>query len=56
MALAFAISRKFVTSVIIGATSVAQLKADIDSADLHLDSKILEEIEKIHIQWPDITH
>ncbi len=56
LALAFAISREFVTSVIIGATSVDQLHADIDSADVVLSESILSEIEKIHQQFPDITH
>lgn len=56
MALAFAISREFVTSVIIGATSVEQLKIDIDSAEVHLDKKVLGEIEKIHTAMPDVTH
>lgn len=55
MALAFAISRNFVTSTIIGATSLEQLKADIDSADLRLSDEILNEIEKIHTKYPDIT-
>lgn len=55
MALAFAISRNFVTSTIIGATSVEQLKADIDSADVHLSDEVLSEIEKIHTEFPDIT-
>lgn len=56
LAIAFAISREFTSSVIIGATSVEQLKIDIDSADLHLSRELLGEIEKIHATMPDVTH
>lgn len=56
MALAFVRSRSFVTSVIIGATSLEQLKIDIDSADLQLSDAIQAEIEKVHAEIPDITH
>jgi aryl-alcohol dehydrogenase-like predicted oxidoreductase len=56
LALAFVISREFVTSVIIGATSVDQLKSDIDSAEIHLSREILDEIENIHRHYPDVTH
>lgn len=55
MALAFVKSRDFVTSTIIGATTMEQLKADIDSADLVLNDKILSEIEDVHANFPDIT-
>jgi len=56
MAIAFAMSRPFTTSVILGATSVEQLKTDIDSVDLKLTAEILDEIEKIHTTMPDLTH
>ena len=36
MAIAFAVSRPFVTSTIIGATTMEQLKTDIDAAELKL--------------------
>ena len=36
MAIAFAVSRPFVTSAIIGATTMDQLKTDIDAAELNL--------------------
>ena len=56
MAYAFAISRDFMASVIIGATNLEQLKIGIDSADVVLPQKVLEEIEKIHLLMPDVTH
>lgn len=55
MAIAFVLSREFVPSVIIGATNLEQLKAGIGSADVELSDKILEEIEKIHHGFPDVT-
>ncbi len=53
MAVAFAVSREFVTSVIIGATDTKQLKTDIDGSDLKLPSALLEDIEKIHLDYPN---
>lgn len=55
MALAFVIGRDFVTSTIIGATTMEQLKTDIDSADLKLTDKVLSEIEQVHYDFPDVT-
>lgn len=48
MALAFVNSRPFVTSNIIGATTMEQLQANIASADLELPDSVLEGIEAIH--------
>ena len=56
MALAFALSREFMTSVIVGATSLEQLKIDIDAADITLSQKVLDEIEAVHREFPDVTH
>ena len=56
MALAFVISREFVTSVIIGATKLEQLTSNIASADVTLSDKVLAEIEKVHTEFPDVTH
>lgn len=53
MALAFVNSRPFVTSNIIGATSLAQLKADIDSIDVKLTQEVLDGIEAIHRDQPN---
>ncbi|MCK5521521.1 MAG: NADP(H)-dependent aldo-keto reductase [Thiomargarita sp.] len=53
MALAYVNSRSFLTSNIIGATTMEQLKADIASIDLELEDVVLEAIEAIHKQHPN---
>ena len=53
MALAYVNSRPFLTSNIIGATSMKQLKENIGSIDITLTSVILEGIEKIHNEHPN---
>ena len=53
MALAFVNSRLFVTSTIIGATTMSQLKENIASIDVNLSNEVLESIEKIHISFPN---
>ena len=53
MALAFVNSRPFVTSNIIGATDLNQLKENIDSIEVELSQEVLNGIQKIHMQIPD---
>ncbi|WP_374973194.1 NADP(H)-dependent aldo-keto reductase [Spongiibacter marinus] len=53
MALAFVTNQPFVTSNIIGATSMAQLKSNIDSAELVLSDALMEGIEAIHTAQPN---
>ncbi|NNJ88781.1 MAG: NADP(H)-dependent aldo-keto reductase [Eudoraea sp.] len=53
MALAFVTSRPFLTSTIIGATSMEQLKENIGSIDLSLSDELLKEIDAIHNENPD---
>jgi aryl-alcohol dehydrogenase-like predicted oxidoreductase len=48
MALAFATSRPFVTSTIIGATTPDQLAANIASLDVTLSDEVLHDIETAH--------
>ncbi len=48
MALAFVNERQFLTSNIIGATQMEQLKSNIASIDLKLDKEILKKIEAVH--------
>lgn len=50
MALAYVTSRDFVTSNIIGATSIAQLRENIGSATLELSDELLAEIERLHVE------
>lgn len=53
MAIAFAVSRPFVTSVILGATTLAQLRTDIDGGLSTLDPEVLNDIEQIHLTYPN---
>lgn len=53
MALAYVNSRAFLTSTIIGATTMAQLKSNIDSIKLTLAANVLEAIETIHLEHPN---
>jgi aryl-alcohol dehydrogenase-like predicted oxidoreductase len=53
MALAFVTSRPFVTSNIIGATTIEQLEENIESIHISLSDQILDEIEAIHVQQPN---
>ena len=53
MALAYVNSRSFLTSNIIGATTMAQLKTNIASIDLELEKEVVETIEAIHQQHPN---
>ncbi len=51
MALAFVNSRPFVGSNIIGATTMAQLKSNVDSINLTLSADVLEQIDQIGVQY-----
>ncbi len=53
MAIAFTLSRRFVTSTIIGATTLEQLANDFAAADLVLAAEVEEAIEAIHVANPN---
>jgi len=53
MALAFVTAQPFVTSNIIGATSLAQLDCNLASSKLKLSAEVLEGIEAIHRAQPN---
>lgn len=53
MSLAFIKQQFFVTSTIIGATNLDQLKENIDAFDLVLSEEVLQGIEDIHRQQPN---
>ncbi|MFN4263998.1 MAG: NADP(H)-dependent aldo-keto reductase [Thioalkalivibrionaceae bacterium] len=53
MALAFVNRQPFVTSNLIGATNMAQLRENIGSIDVQLDDDLLTAIEAIHQRYPD---
>ena len=53
MALAFVTQQPFVTSNIIGATSIEQLNENIDSIHLTLNDEILKAINEVHAEIPN---
>ena len=53
MSLAFVNSRSFLTSNIIGATNMEQLKENIKSINIKLHKEIIEEINSIHKNNPN---
>jgi aryl-alcohol dehydrogenase-like predicted oxidoreductase len=53
MALAYLHGRAFLTSTIIGATSMDQLRDNIDSIAVELPAEVLEAIELIHCEHPN---
>ena len=53
MALAFVRQKWFVSSTIIGATTLQQLEEDIDSASVCLREDLLAEIDSIHQRFPN---
>jgi len=53
MALAFVHSRPFLTSTIIGATTMQQLQTNIASMDVILSDEVIAGIQDIHIRYPN---
>ena len=52
MALAFCLTRPFMTSVLIGATSMEQLRTNIAAASVTLPDEVLTGIDAIRRKWP----
>ncbi|WP_099866240.1 aldo/keto reductase [Pararhizobium haloflavum] len=52
MALAFCLTRPFMTAAIIGATSMSQLRTDIAAIDLTLDQSVLDDIQAVYRRFP----
>jgi aryl-alcohol dehydrogenase-like predicted oxidoreductase len=53
MAIKFCEIQPFVTSVIIGATKMEQLKSNIDSVNINLDKEIIKKIGEIQRRYPN---
>jgi aryl-alcohol dehydrogenase-like predicted oxidoreductase len=51
MALAFVRQQPFVASTLLGATTMEQLKSNIDSQHLELSTDVQEELEAVHRNW-----
>jgi aryl-alcohol dehydrogenase-like predicted oxidoreductase len=52
MAIAFVNQKPFVTSTLIGATSMEQLKTDIDAMDVVLSDAVIRDIEAVRREYP----
>ena len=50
---AFIINRPFITSSIVGATSINNLEENLRSIDVNLTDEMLKEIEEIHLSDPN---
>jgi len=53
MAIKFCEIQNFLTSVIIGATSMEQLKIDIESVNINLTEEIIKKINDVQIKFPN---
>jgi aryl-alcohol dehydrogenase-like predicted oxidoreductase len=53
LALAFARTRRFTSSVILGATTMQQLKENLGSAQVSLSEDTLAAIESVHQRYPN---
>jgi aryl-alcohol dehydrogenase-like predicted oxidoreductase len=53
MALSFVNQQRFVTSNLIGATTMAQLKTNLGSAEIKLSSEVINAIEAVHRAQPN---
>ena len=53
MSLKFCEIQNFMTSVIIGATTMEQLKTDIESVNVNLSNDIIKEINEVHKLYPN---
>lgn len=51
MALAFVRQQPFVASTLLGATTLEQLKTNIDSFNLTLNEEVLQQLEDIHSRF-----
>ena len=51
LALAFVYRQPFVTSTIVGATSAAQLRENLDAWDVALPEPVLTEVEAVHLRF-----
>lgn len=51
MALAFVRQQPFVASTLLGATTMEQLKSNIDSQHLELSAEVREQLEAVHRNW-----
>ncbi len=53
LALAWCYTRSFVASTIIGATSVGQLKSNIDAYEIKLSEDVVNAVNEVHLEFTD---
>ena len=53
MSLKFCEIQPFVTSVIIGATTIEQLKTNIESVNVNLSNEVIKEINEVQKIYPN---
>ena len=53
MSIKFCEIQKFLTSVIIGATTMEQLKINIESVNVNLKDEVLKEINDVQLKYPN---
>ena len=53
MSLKFCEIQPFITSVIIGATTMEQLKTNLESVKVNLDSEVIKEINNVQKKYPN---
>jgi aryl-alcohol dehydrogenase-like predicted oxidoreductase len=51
LALAWCYTRSFVASTIIGATTVEQLKTDIDAYQIKLSDEVVKAVNEVHLEF-----
>jgi aryl-alcohol dehydrogenase-like predicted oxidoreductase len=53
MSIKFCEVQDFMTSVIIGATTMEQLKTNVESVKVNLDSDVIKEINNVQKKYPN---
>ena len=53
MSIKFCEVQDFMTSVIIGATTMEQLKTNVESVKVSLDSEVIKEINNVQKKYPN---
>ena len=53
MSIKFCEMQEFITSVIIGATTMEQLKTDIESVNVNLSNEVIKEINNVQKIYPN---
>ena len=56
MSLSYCIQKPFLSSVIIGSTTINQLKEIFNSINIELSQKIIDEIDSVHLENSNPTY